>query len=161
MQEGETYPVIGISVNGNLMFATPFGGADYHGDRFRVLNGGQYANVEVILKDVTSKVTEHWEENKTGWRTKYSRYSADWTGQLVLTGVQPVGQCYVALQWYSDGQPVSTVAKMIGTLDPGRAVTVALSTLIGEGERPRGAPSFHVWSGANELKTTQVEKPDW
>ena len=40
MQEGETYPVIGVSVNGNLMFNTPFGGADYHGDRVRVLNGG-------------------------------------------------------------------------------------------------------------------------
>jgi len=135
MHEGETYPVIGISVNGNFMFATPLGGADYHGDRFRVLNGGQYAGVEVTLREVTNKVTEHREENKMGYRSKYSTYAANWTGYLVVSGIQSVGQCYAALQWYSDGQPVGTVAKVIGTLDPGRAVNVVLSTPISESQR--------------------------
>jgi hypothetical protein len=65
MQEGQTYPVIGISVNGNFMFATPLGGADYHGDRFRVLNGGQYAGVEVTLREVTNKAPS------TGKKTRW------------------------------------------------------------------------------------------
>ena len=143
-QETEPQPIAIQIVNAREIGATEKI-LSVHGDRFRVLNGGQYANVEVILKDLTSKVTEHWDENKTGWRTKYMQE----------------GEAYVALQWYSDGQPISTVAKMIGTLNPGRPRSVALSALIGEGERSRGAPSFQVWSGANELKTTQVEKPEW
>jgi hypothetical protein len=93
-----------------------------------------------------------------GYRSKYSTYAANWTGYLVVSGIQSVGQCYAALQWYSDGQPVSTVAKVIGTLDPGRAVNVVLSTPISESQRG-GTASFHVWSGANELKTSQVENP--
>lgn len=160
MQEGETYQVIGISVNVNLMFATPLGGADYNGDRFRVLDGGQYAATEVTLKNVTSKVTEHWEENKMGWRTKYSSYSADWTGELLATGVEPLVQCYAALEWYSDGQPVGTVAKIIGRLSPGRPVSIAFSVPISDSQRG-GTYSFRVWSGAVELKTTEVQKPTW
>lgn len=160
MQEGETYGVIGVSPNGQLMFNTPFGGADYHGDRFRILDGGQYACGEVIVQTTKSTATEPWEENKTGWRTKYSTYTADWAGQVVLTGVQPMGQCYAAAQWYPNGQAVGATAKVLGTLDPGRAVDVVFSIPITEAQK-EGTFSFHVWSGAYELKTSQTEKPRW
>jgi hypothetical protein len=163
MQEGETYPIIGLSGNvGALIFQTPLGGANYQGNRFRVVSGGQYADpdLEVSLRDVTSKVNEHWEENKAGWRSKYSTWTTDWTGDVVLGGVRPIGQCYAALQWYSDGQPVGAAATALGQLDPGRPVRVALSISITEAVR-HGTYSFHVFSGASELKTTEVAKPDW
>src|SRR6266536_4555631 len=79
MQAGETYQITGISGNGNLMFNTPFGGADYHGDRFRVLDGGvQYGNGEVTVNETKGGAMEHWEENKAGYRSKYSTWTADW-----------------------------------------------------------------------------------
>jgi len=160
MQEGETYQVTGVSANGNLMFNSPFGGADYHGNRFRVLNGGQYASTEVIMQNVKGTATEHWQENKAGWRTKYSTWTADWTGQFVLAGMHPVGQCYAAVEWYSDGQPVGAAAKILGTLDPGRAVDVSFSIPITEAQHG-GTFSVHVWSGGYELKQVQVQKPEW
>jgi hypothetical protein len=163
MQEGESYPIIGLSGNvGALIFQTPLGGANYQGNRFRVVSGGQYAapDLEVSLRDVTSKVTEHWEENKAGYRSKYSTWTTDWTGYIVLGGVRPIGQCYAALQWYSDGQPVGASATVLGQLDPGRPVRVALSISIAEAVT-QGTYSFHVFSGASELKTSEVKKPDW
>jgi hypothetical protein len=41
MEEGKIYPIIGFSASGNLVFATPFGPANYSGDRLRVTDGGQ------------------------------------------------------------------------------------------------------------------------
>jgi len=160
MEEGQTYQIVGVSANGNLMFNTPFGGADYHGDRLRVIDGGIYADAGVILQNVKGSAVEHWEENKAGWRTKYSKYTADWTGQVVLTGVQPLGQCYIAVQWSSEGQPVAAAAKVIGQLDPGRAVDVSFSIPITEAQNS-GRFSCYVWSGGYELKANERQKPDW
>jgi len=161
MQAGETYQITGVSANGNLMFNTPFGGADYHGNRFRVLDGGvQYGNGEVTVNETTGGAKEHGEENRAGYRSKYSTWTADWKGKIILVGVQPVGQCYAAFQWYSDGQPVAAAAKVLGTLDPGRAVDVSFSVPITEAQR-RGTYSFHVWSGAYEFKTGKVQKQEW
>jgi hypothetical protein len=143
MKEAETYAITGISGNGNLMFATPLGPADYHGDRFRVLDGGQYGNIEVNLQHV---------------RTTASGNRIEWTGQVVNTGALQVGQCYAALQSYVDGRPYNAAAKIIGTLDPGRAITVALSTLA---TSSRDTYSFHLWSAAYELKQTTTQEPDW
>jgi len=125
------------------MFNTPFGGVDYHGDRFRVLNGGQYGSAEVTVNEVKSTATEHWQENKEGWRTKYSTYTGDWKGHVILIGPQPLGQCYAAIQWYSNGKPVAAAAKVLGTLDPGRAVDVDFSIPVTEAQR-EGTYSFHV-----------------
>jgi hypothetical protein len=133
MEEGKIYPIIGISASGSLMFATPFGGADYHGHRLRVTDGGQYGTADITLQNV---------------RTNNSGILGSWTGVLTNAGVLPVGQCYAALQWYHNGQPFSARAQVIGPLNPGQPVTVNLSTPALSG----GTHSFHLWSGENEIK---------
>ena len=133
---------------------------EYDGNRFRVLEGGQYAAGEVTVNVVTSGVKEHWEENKMGYRSKYSSYTADWSGQVVNTGDQWLTHCYGALQWYSNGQPVGTAAMVIGRLIPGQPVSVSLSVPIGEGQR-EGMHSLHVWSATGELRTAELQKPEW
>src|SRR5262249_28977738 len=99
MEDGKVYPIIGISVNGSLMFATPLGAADYHGDHLRVVDGGQYVNADVTLE----------------------------RGVLTNTGTTAVTQCYAALQTYQDGRPNKVSVQIIGTPLPGRPVPVNLS----------------------------------
>jgi len=113
MEEGKIYPIIGIAASGNFMFATPFGGADYHGDRLRVTDGGQYGSVDITLQNVRT----------TG---------SEWTGVLTNVGVLPVGQCYAAVQCYDHGRPTSASAQVIGTLNPGSPVTVNIKTTAAE-----------------------------
>jgi hypothetical protein len=92
-----------------------------------VLDGGQYGNVEVSLL--------HVRVNASGKRIQ-------WTGQVVNTGALQAGQCYVALQSYVHGQPFTAAAQVIRTLDPGRPVTIDLSTAA---ESRSNTYSFHVW----------------
>jgi hypothetical protein len=161
MEEGVTYQVVRTSMRGSFVIRTPAGDLEYNSNRFRVLDGGQYAAGEVTLKDVTSGVREHWQENKMGYRSKYSSYTADWSGQVLTTGNQWLEDCYAALQWYSNGEPVGTAAMLIGRLIPGQPVSVSLSVPISDGQR-EGIYSFHVWSGTAEVKTTQLEtRPEW
>ena len=159
MEEGVNYAVVGSSIHGSFLIRTPAGDLEYNGNRFRVLDGGQYAG-EVMLKDVTSTVAEHWEENKMGYRSKYSSYTVDWSGQVLTTGNQWLEDCYAALQWYSNDELVGTAAMLIGRLIPGQPVSVSLSVPISDGQR-EGMPSLHVWSATAELKTTQLQKPEW
>ncbi|MGH9551131.1 MAG: hypothetical protein ACRD3W_17240 [Terriglobales bacterium] len=160
MEEGVNYQVVGTSMHGSFLIRTPAGDLEYNGNRFRVLDGGQYAAGEVTLMDVTSGVNEHWQENKMGYRSKYSSYTADWSGQVLTTGNQWLTHCYAALQWYSNGQPVGTAAMVIGRLIPGQPVSVSLSVPISDGQR-EGMPSLHIWSATAELKTTQLQKLEW
>lgn len=161
MEEGVTYQVVRTSMPRSFVIRTPARDLEYNGDRFRVLDGGQYAAGEVTLKDVTSRINEHWQENKTGYRSKYSSYTADWSGQVLTTGNQWLEDYYAALQWYSNGEPIGTAAMLIGRLIPGQPVSVSLSVPISDGQR-EAIYSFHVWSGTAEVKTTQLEtRPEW
>jgi hypothetical protein len=154
MEDCRPYQITGISVNGNLMFATPFGAADYLGHRFRVYETGRYANghygnADVTLQKVISNV---------------SGGVVNWSGVLTPTGVQPIGQCYAALEWYyqgSEGCRFSAAVVILGTVNPGVPVSVALSTGIDlrPGENG-GTYAFHLWSGEHEIKLREMEGPE-
>jgi hypothetical protein len=130
-------PIIGVSASGNLMFATPLGGADYRGNRLRVTDGGQYGKADITLEKVRT----------TG---------SAWTRVLTNAGVVSVGQCHVAVQCYNRGQPSGASAQVIGTLNPGMPVTVNIQT-----QNCGTNPSFWLWSGDSEIKPRIIEGPEW
>jgi hypothetical protein len=133
MEEGKVYQIIGFSASGNLVFATPFGPANYSGDRLRVTDGGQYGSAYITLRIVKA----------TG---------SEWTGVLTNDGAVPVVQCYAAVQWRSASPQV------IGTLYPGSSVTINIKASAQGGG---GAGSFHLWSGENEIKPRIIEGTEW
>ena len=145
---------IGFKLDSCPDHASPFGGADYLGHRFRVLETGRYANghygnADVTLQKVISNV---------------SGGVVNWSGVLTLTGAQAVGQCYAALQWVYEGHEgcrFSTAVVILGTLNPGVPVSVALSTGIDlrPGENG-GTYSFHLFSGEHEINLRKIEGPE-
>jgi hypothetical protein len=159
MKDETDYQIVGIrnygDSYGGFLIRTGSGNAEYKGNRFRVLEGGQFGTVRVGLKDVKKGIMEHWQENKMGYRSKYSWYSADWSGSLIAS--QRLKQCYAAFQWYANGKPVGTRVQKIGTLEANRPTSLEFSIAV-DRDQQDGTYSFHVWSGGYELKTVEFEE---